>query len=73
MSLPPATAERRERDAADASLIDAAREVVTAEKRCRWQAPWRDEIARHVCRVQLEAAIASLREVVLRQTIKGPV
>ena len=67
MPMPQAFAERRKRQDDDRSIIQAAREVMTAENAARWQvATWIDQDARDRAEIKLQAALASLREVVVR-------
>ena len=66
MSLPATVARRRQKET-DGSLIDAAYQVVTAQNRVRWEARWTDGVNADIAQRELQSALASLREVVLRQ------
>lgn len=67
MKIPAAILERRKQEAADASVIAAAYRLVSAKNAERWVAPWIDRDGRDARQADLDAALASLREVVMRQ------
>jgi hypothetical protein len=67
MKIPAAILERRKQEEADASVIAAAYRLVAAKNAERWVAPWIDQDGMDARQVDLDAALARLREVVLRQ------